>query len=318
MKKICDFITTNKHVILWTIYYFTIMWAVLYFLFDFNMFNERQWNHLLRAELHGFAGFVFGLLLLAAIPLYVATTTLIYRTKKPLIEAPKIKIPNFLSPAPAPAPQPTHEIPETPAPETTHELPDDIPAELRQAYIRAHNNLDRPQTSSFNKITPIHTVNDIPEPSFSMPLPSDFDISAETAEFNQNDEMPVFTDIDFDTPPPAIDNNNKMINHLIETGQEFDIENDIILTQTHAIASHLDPDFWVADDENWFAAGKTRPSPINALHTAATEHNLIPILYLQEKNILDIDKMIQGWTTEGITVITAPTEIQTNQQITTS
>ena len=100
MKKITDIFKNHKHAIHWTIGYIIVMWAILYFLFNFNMFDGHMWHRLMHARLHGFAGHVFGLLILAALPLYMASTTLIIRTKKPLITVPlpKIPLPKFLRP----------------------------------------------------------------------------------------------------------------------------------------------------------------------------------------------------------------------------
>ena len=172
MNKILDFIKSHKYAIIWTLCYIATTWAILYFMFDFSIFSSAQWHHLMRAQLRGFPGFVFGILILAALPLYVATTTLIVRTKQPLITipVPKIKIPTFLKSAstePAPIPQPESENPTLGPDEvdTPTELPPDIPAELRVAFIRARNNIGRIQTSAFNTPhqTPTPETSNIPE-----------------------------------------------------------------------------------------------------------------------------------------------------------
>ena len=131
-----------------------------------------------------------------------------------------------------------------------------------------------------------------------------------------NLNAPVFTEITFDeadiepantnTPAP---NNNKIIEHLSKTNTQFDITDDIVSTATHAIITHSDSDFWVVDNENWFANGKTQTSPINKIQEFATAHNLIPVIYLESTNIMDLDEHIQSWTTAGITVITNPEEL---------
>ena len=179
-----------------------------------------MWQRLMRARLHGFAGHVFGLLILAALPLYIASTTLIIRTKKPLFEIPLAKkVINLLFPTPAEASTPT---PTESGSETTDLIPDesnmnpdipgDIPAELRPAYIRSRHNMGQTQTSIFNSIAPSQSqatqnniianpITDISGDAF--PLPSDFDITMETDDTDTIPtftEMPMFESINFDTP----------------------------------------------------------------------------------------------------------------------
>ena len=322
MNKILDFIKSHKYAIIWTLCYVVITWAILYFLFDFSIFSSVQWHHLMRAQLHGFPGFVFGILILAALPLYIATTTLIIHTKQPLITIPipKIKIPAFLkSSTPEPTPAPTSES-ETPAlgpdeVDTPIELPPDMPAELRVAFIRARNNIGRTQTSAFNApqqtLTPDTSATpEIDETSF--PLPTDFDIDLPTPDI---DTMPTFTEINFDDPEPDNDtqtntnDNSELIKYLTKNNKPYSSYDNIVITDTHAIITHSDPDFWVADTDNWFSAGRTCPSPISAVQNAAATHNRIPTIYLATKNIMDIDKLIPEWQSAGITVITDLSEI---------
>ncbi|MDW3024551.1 MAG: hypothetical protein R8N50_02580 [Alphaproteobacteria bacterium] len=317
MNKLWNFIKSHQHAITWTLCYILITWAILHFLFNFSIFSSAQWHHLMRAQLRGFPGFVFGIMLLAAIPLYIATTTLIVRTKKPLITIPipKIKMPTFLQsppPAPEPAPEPTPTTATTSP--TPTELPSDMPAELRSVFIRNRNNLGRIQTSVFNDSTKI-TPQEISDPTQTMvesiPVPSDFDLDL---QFNDTpDSIPTFTEIDFESDisdaPAEQNNNTEIINHLTKNGHPYSVDGDTIITDTHAITTHSDPDFWVADTENWFAAGRICPSPIVAVQTAAQKHNRIPVIYLATNNILDIDKLIPEWESAGITVITDLSEL---------
>ena len=97
MKKILDFFNTNKYCIIWTLCYFFIVWAIMLWMFNFDIFSSTQWHILAHAKLRGFPGFVFGIMILAALPLYVATTILIYRNKKPLITIP---LSNLFGPVP--------------------------------------------------------------------------------------------------------------------------------------------------------------------------------------------------------------------------
>ncbi len=332
MTKIIELFKAHKYAVIWTVCYLFTMWAILYFLFNFDMLNMAQWHKLAHAQLRGFAGFVFGLLILAALPLYIATTTLIVRNKKPLITItlPKIKIPNFLRPTPPaapsnPQPTPESETPSLPTDDTT-DLPPDIPAELRDAFIRARNNLGRIQTSAFNSptITPITAT---PTPEYTadtpdtLPVPADFDITAsdDITPDAMDQFTPTFTEINFDGPDIGTDtapqsdnvapNNSALIEYLNKNGQNYTTDGDIIITDTRAIITHADPDFWVADTDNWFAAGKVCPSPIIAVKDAATKHNVAPTIYLESTNILDIEKLIEQWHTDGITVITDPSEL---------
>ena len=322
MNKILDFIKSHKYAIIWTLCYIATTWAILFFMFDFSIFSAPQWHRLMRAQLRGFPGFVFGILILAALPLYVATTTLIVRTKKPLITIPipKIKIPALFKHAPAePASTPEPES-ETPAlgpdeADTPTELPPDMPAELRFAFIRARNNIGRVQTSAFNtpQQTPVPNTPEMPDiDDTSFPLPADFDIDTPTPD---TDIMPTFTEINFDEPESNTDiefdtnDNSELIEYLTENNKAYSTDDNIVITDTHAIITHSDPDFWVADTDNWFAAGRTCPSPIIAVQNAATKHNRTPIIYLATKNIMDIEKLIPEWQSAGITVITDLSEI---------
>ena len=82
--KILNFFKNYKYVTIWTLCYIFVMWFILLFMFNFNMFVWQNWIKLFHAHLKGFPGFVFGILILAAIPMYIATTSIIIRTKKPL------------------------------------------------------------------------------------------------------------------------------------------------------------------------------------------------------------------------------------------
>ena len=97
MKKILELLQKNKYALIWTVCYIFIVWAILKWMFNFSIFSATQWHILFHAQLRGFPGFVFGILILAAIPMYIATTNIILRTKKPLF---KIPLPEFLRPVP--------------------------------------------------------------------------------------------------------------------------------------------------------------------------------------------------------------------------
>lgn len=319
MKKFFEILKAHKYAILWTICYIFAMWAILQFMFNFSIFNGAQWAKLARAELHGFAGFVFGLLILSALPMYIATTTLIIRNKKPLITIPMPKISlqktskeiETKTPAPSETPQPAEKEEE--------KLPDDLPPELHGVFIRARNRISAYEQSTATTDTQTPDIA-ATESQAALPLPADFDLQLNDIpgmDSAPDFTAPVFTDITFgddtETEPHTendISDNQKLIDYLTNTGTPFNITSDIITTDTHAIITHSDSDFWVIDNENWFANGKTRPSPINKIKDFAIEHGLIPVIYLESKNIMDIDTHIKSWQTDGIIVIASPEEIQ--------
>lgn len=329
MKKITETFKAHKYAIIWTVCYTAVIWAILNFLFNFDMFSLAYWRHLMRAELRGFPGFVFGILILAALPLYVATTTLIVRTKKPLITVP---VPSPIKKVWTKM-QPT--LIEKPTPEQTQEekkseekndtcvppLPEELPSELRTAYIRTRMNITPEQRSAFNQPiqqtqnTPTPTV-EIPESEISeIPLPTDFDIDPtdnndfEMPDFTQM-SAPTFSEITFDdTPTENPKQKNPISEHLNTIGKQFEIIDDIIITDKQAIATHTDDDFWVCDEDFWFATGKQIDSPVKQAITIASERGLTPILYLGADNIMEIDTMCKKWESMGIKIIKSPDEI---------
>ena len=328
------------------------MWAILYFLFKFNMFNGAQWHRLFNSRLCGFPGFVFGILILSALPLYVATTTLVVRKKAPLVTIPVPKISLLKKPCPAP---PTDTTPDTDQDkkEPSPELSPDIPPELHAAFIRArqlvranitanahataHENTDT--TNDIANLSAITTPTPVQSPiteidvdtneqiNDDFPLPSDFDIAFDDQANIPDDfapmSAPIFKEISFDDNTPAPDapapsapatpdvrpDISTLTQYLDKNNQTYHVENDIVITDTHAIATHSDPDFWVVDTENWFAAGKVRTSPITDAINMAHEHKKTPAIYLASENILDIDSLKQTWTSDGITVITDLSEL---------
>ena len=331
MKKIYDFFVGHKYAFFWTVGYFCVVWVILYFLFKFDFFNVVQWNRLLRAQLQGFPGFVFGLLILAALPLYVATTTIIIRKKQPLITipVPKIKIPNLGKKTQEKEPVAEKEEKQEEA-KPENDLPADLPLEMKPVFMRAKQNLLFMQQAG-TKLPEVSAPQDLESQEQvvdALPVPTDFDI-----DFDDDDEMadvdyggmpmfsgadaPMFKDISFDdddddfvdTDLETGVDNSELVKCLTNKKRDFSVEEGVVLTKTHAIAIHSDKDFWVADAENWFAAGKMCESPIVAAQRAAEKYGLTPAIYLEANNILDIDKLIQQWQQDGILVITDLTEI---------
>ena len=340
MKKVLEFLQKNKYALIWTICYGVIIWAVLKWLFNFDIFSGAQWHILMHAQLRGFPGFVFGILILAAIPMYIATTSIILRTKKPLFTIP---LPQFMQPVPDDTIKPTQDtepqnadtapiVDTTPTP-----APKEIPTELRAAFIRARAHSGHAPKSNFDisNITSSPPATPAPQPELQpateLPLPTDFDV-AEDNPFDMGTPTfaPVFSDVNFDndtgttdadtdtqapienkpTPAPTqlpgdvTDDLRPVAEYLSAKGIEHTIESGIIFTLQDAIAAHNDPDFWIADDTNWFASGKQKPSPADAVLAAGAARGVRPVLYLGQTNILDLDARRAQWTRDGITVIT--------------
>lgn len=334
LNKLLDFYKSHKYVILWTVGYFIATWAIMNFMFDFNILSAHRWWQLAHAHIRGFPGFVFGILILAMVPMYIATTIVIAKTKQPLFTI-KIKIPDFIKrafqqtpmqenttniePVTTPTPE-KEEKTNTPAP-----IPDVVPSELRVAYARARENVGALQKSVFDlgNITQSQTTQATEsEPDTStpgeIPIPTDFDIDDDLNDMMNG--VPQFKEINFDddidiTSDDDIDNqllNIKDISnsatpveqYLTSQSIPFTVDNDVVLTDKYAIVTHTDDEFWVADKESWFAAGKTRPSPIESVKKSANEHNVQPVLFLASNNIMDIENLIPQWETDGIRVIT--------------
>ena len=306
----------------WTAVYVFVMWAILRGLFNFDMFSVAHLTKLLHLQLHGFAGFVFGILVLAAVPLYVATTVLTVRKEEMPVKIPLPKC--FTESAPAPKPAPV--VPVVTANETLPQLRAGVPPEMRETFMRAKKNYGSRQMSVFNRPNAPVKANQtelVPEPVTEsvaatkvedvpayggMPIPSDFDIDASAETSN---DVPVFADINFDddnvpNDTAAADNGptEKICEWLRAAGVDANVSGDLIIANGYAIAVHDDDDFWVPDELDWFAAGKQRPSPIVELKKAASEQNLKPILYLVTNSIMDIDEKSAEWIADGIMVVT--------------
>lgn len=343
MQKVTDFIKSRRHIITWTITYVFIMWAILRGLFNFNMFSSLHWSYLAHAHLRGFAGFVFGILILAAVPMYIATTALVARSGAPLFTIP---IPKFLKRAfapPAPAYTPADDTP-TPADDTPAEkpLPDGLPLELRGAFLRARGRVGTEQISSFDmramdnvtsqNTTPQNTTTDI---AGDLPLPTDFDDmgafddfapDAATGHDISDTPAPVFHEIKFDgfdddtaveiphddvpaTPDTrAADtpttNGAPTITDFLGAHNMPIIatDDDVIVTDKYAIATHDDPSFWVADGDTWFATGRQKPSPVVAATRVAAARGVVPVLYMTCDNIMNIDARRADWEKSGVVV----------------
>lgn len=335
MKKITDFIASRRAVIIWTVFYIAAMWCIFRVMFNFDIFSSHQWVHLCHAELRGFAGFTFGIMILAAAPLYIATAVITARNNAFMFTVPVPgvikRIIEMMTPTPiAPEPATTSAEPAaTPsAPDNaTSALPDGLPTELRGAFLRARSGIGREQFSSFNMRSANASSGDAPiTPDTTapgdLPLPTDFDLGdgdTPVADDMSNMDAPVFTEINFDDDADDTSDDVKMPSTDNSPALEYldgknipvvAIDNDIIITDKFAIATHDDAAFWVADDTNWFASGKTKPSPIVAVRATADAHNVAPVMYIPQPNIMDFDKKREQWESDGIMVITNLDELK--------
>ena len=281
------------------------------------MFNGAQWHRLAHAHLRGFPGFVFGILILAMIPLYVASSVLIVRTQKPLITIPLPKIVKATQSKKADTPSESK-----PEQKAEQKLFPDIPDEIRPTFVRAQHNValfqsynekqnDNDQESPVDTPDTNQTTDNTDSLDSDLPLPPDFDIffDNETNETNDLLVAPTFTSINFDEPAEKPKQNSQLSEYLSSKQINFSTHDNIVITDTHAIITHDDDDFWATDTDNWFATGKSRPSPIKTVISFASEHNLQPAIYLASTNILDLETLIPQWESDGIKVITDLSEI---------
>lgn len=273
------------------------------------MFSAHYWWKYFHATLHGFGGFVFGFLMYAIIPIYIATTIITWRKQEFVIPIPFKETVSKLFAKKNKEPEPETE----PAPETTEEknepeYPADLPPELRVPFMRAKNNL--PLTgavSIYNQSTVKKEPELQPVPiaeQSEIPIPMDFDISENFDNDSLNDSVPTFRDIDFDTPiatEKELENNTTK--YLKEKNIDFETYHDFVATEKFVIYEHNDEDFWIMDGDSWFATGKQKDSPIKELKELATQNDLTPVLYLHSQNIMDIDNVIKNFTDDSIRVI---------------
>jgi hypothetical protein len=308
MEKVKKFFTANKYALIWTACYVAVMFLILLLLFGFNLFSLSDWSILLKARLRGFAGFAFGILLLAALPMYIATTLIIVRTKKPLFsivpEKEEKKDAN------------QEEKPEEKEPDVP--LSVEIPAELKGAFLRARQNVAaRPESAfdakdSYNNADAAQPAAGEPEaPAAGLPLPDDFDFSAAAPSAPS---APVFKEISFGGPADEIkeaEQEEETRSPLTERLEKYGYaaEGGIVIANGLAIATHDDPDFWITDGETWFAAGKQKASPISEAIAAAQKHDATPAIYLAAQNIMDLDAQVEQWESSGVRVIKSLEEL---------
>ena len=315
MKKILDFFKSNILVIKWTFWYFFVLWLILRFVFKFDMFSQYYWWKFFHATLHGFTGFVFGMLIYTAIPIYIATVITVYRKKELIITIPFLdKIFTFLTKfLPKKQEEKPVESVEEPQPEKTSEpeFPCDMPPELHIPYTRAKNHMSfMGSVSVYNKKIDTKPIEKEPTEESPIPIPTDFDIS-ESLDEDNNDSIPTFKDISFDDEPEpeekALENNTTK--YFTSKNIEFETYKQFVATEKYVIYEHNDDDFWIMDDNTWFAAGKQIDSPTNDLIDLAKQNGLIPVIYLQSQNIMEIEDTINKFETAGIRVVKSLDEL---------
>ena len=318
MKKIIDFIKSNILIVKWTAWYFFTLWLILRFVFNFDMFNAHYWWKFFHATLHGFGGFVFGMLVYAAIPVYIATTMIIYRKKELIITIPFVDkafeyiSKFFVKQKPAETTTEPETIEQESEQSTQPEFPNDMPTEMRVPYLRAKNNMSlNGAVSVYNKTQTPQTNNKetIAENESAFPIPTDFDIS-ESLDTDEDTSIPMFHDISFDEPeqkPEILENNTTK--YFASKNIEFETYKQFVATEKYVIYEHNDNDFWVMDENVWFAAGQQIESPINELIELGKQNGLIPVLYLYSQNIMDIESTCEQFENLGVRVIKSLDEL---------
>lgn len=328
MKKVIEFLKTNFELAKWTIEYFLFVWLVLHFIFQFDVFSARHWLKFFHSSFHGFEGFVFATFMYTSIPIYIATSLNVYKNKKSLITIPVIdKVLNFIQSklstqksAEEPETQPVEE-PETESVED--EFPSDMPPELRVPFMRAKQHMSLTgAVSVYNKFDnkpeqPQVTTTPAEE---EFPIPTDFDIPSDTDFDFQSQEpsIPQFQDIVFDDIPDIVKPNdnkndkkleNETTKYLDSKNIKYNTMDDFIITDGNVIYEHNDEDFWIMDEDTWFASGKQKDSPIPLLKAVAQDGYLTPVIYLKSKNIMNLDGVIEKFTSMGIKVIKSLEEL---------
>jgi hypothetical protein len=316
-KKVQDFWAHFKPTVLWATGYVFVAYGLFRWLFRFNIFQEQSWTGLSSAYLRGLWGLAFCILLVAIPTIFIASTITVWNTKKVLISFK----PDKKKDAPKEIGTPKAEEQKEEAP-----LPADLPEELRAPYLKMRSGgLAKAGVTAIS--VPTVETPDVPATNADMergtgslmPLPDfSFDAAPKT-------NAPVFKEIVFGHSLPPVqesDESDKNLHigalktHLASLGYATRDDDAIIIAHRAdaggpalAVATHGDPDFWIADGDAWFATGKQKQSPVVALKAAADKHAAIPILYLAEKNIMNLDTLSKTWAASGIRMISAPTEI---------
>lgn len=312
MKKIFEFLKSKKYLIQWTIGYFVFMWFILKFLFNFNMLYINNWIKFFHVEFHGFSGLVFCTIIYSMIPIFVASALIINKKNVPLVKIPfsdkAMNLASKIVPHKKPEPEPEPVEAEIVEKKEEIELPADLPAELRVPFMRVKQHLKiQTNVSIYNKTQNTETVvsTETTTETFSEMLPTDFEIPDDDLESVPdfgNDFIPTFTDVNFDEPKIEKFENNTT-KYFDEKHIEYETYKNFVATEKYVIYEHNDGDFWIMDEKDWFASGKQIDSPIKELIDLAKQNGLIPVLYLQAQNIMDIENTINTFENMGVRVI---------------
>ncbi len=306
----CKDIFTNKHLLIWSCVYFIVIYLIFRILFRFDiLFN---FSHLSRINLHGFFGFIFGAILISALPLYLASASLIKRTKKPLISIKKVPEKN----------KNKEEKQTNIAPvKSDAKFPEKLPEELHEPYIR----MQRGQLMRANSYLMKNPIADLPKDETNkedetvdignIPLPEDFDTESDnynkTLSIPDFESTPTFREISFNKQKSEKNislNQPKFLKNLIKNGYLLEKIGNITVaslgSETLAIVIHDDQEFWIPDDNgDWFANGQQKTSPITELLNVANMRSASPVFVLTHTNILNFDECKSRWEGMGIKVI---------------
>ncbi|MCL1892343.1 MAG: hypothetical protein FWF97_03615 [Alphaproteobacteria bacterium] len=284
----------SKNFLLWTGWYFVASYLIFLGFFGFNLLSPAAWQKIPNIALHGFGGLTFGMALIAWIPIWLAGSMAIAKTGKPILSFAKKE-------------EPKKEVEEESAPQEKQpeiNFPDAMPEEMRVPYARMmrgqlargamdckviqKNDKAAALSAECKETAPASAKAMAGKPEEEMMLPDSFDM-----ETPDSGNVPQFREITFGDPLPAPD--------IPASAQEIKIETR--KGKKFAIATHDDPDFWIADSENWFATGKQKPSPVETAIAAAAENDATPVLLLASENIMDLDAQRKKWVAAGVVVV---------------
>ncbi len=278
-----------KNIALWTGWYFVASYLIFLILFGFDILHISDWAKIPSYALHGFSGFSFGAILIAWVPIWIAGCMVIIKTGRPLL---------------ARAEKKEEKKEDTPADEAPKEkqivFPAGLPEEMRVPYSRLiRGQLSRGATDYKAVENPVKpnalsaectpNADDVS----SMALPENFDLEA-----NEESTAPVFKELNWEDDDSDV-----------QTTLESEVKIETFGDKKFAIATHDDPDFWIADGDNWFATGKQKTSPVAAAVAAAKTENAIPVLLLKSENIMDLADLRKKWDADGVKIITDMSEL---------
>lgn len=295
MKNIIKSLQIYKQAMIWSLFYITSVFLILFLLFDFNILSKIDWTILINSRLQNFSGFVFGVLLLSIVPLYFATIYLIVKNKKTIFKIFETKKETKIE---------NDEIDtEIKTENDTPQIPEHIPIELHGAFLRIkRNSVNNFSTFELKDLPNENTVSENTNLD-NIPLPDNFDLTE--SEFDPDSfDFPKFKEINFDDDKRKPNENSEIIKLMMENNIDINIiDDEIIVYKDMSIISHTDSDFWIADNENWFANGKQKKSPIESVLNISNKHGYIPVIYLGNDNIMNIEEKIEDWKSKGIKII---------------